>query len=788
MGNEILAEAKRLYNLGWACHWIKPHSKAPVKSGWSGPVRDSWQDLKGSYQEGYGLGVRLGESSKIGTSFLANIDVDIKSGEKRHQVEALEAVMSRFPELKNAPLVKTGYGFRYFVATAKPMPSGKLASSPDMAKVLMPTAGVNRQQLRAVEEGKLTKGELDQGYRVRGAWEIEFMSSGKQVVLPPSVHPDTGKPYMWIRPVDAVSLPLVALGSQGLGKGRGRPQGTRLIQGFTPVAVDLVSSPLSDRIVEMILTGAEVSDRSAALLSVALAMCAAKFSDVEILSVLTDKTTFLGETAYDTGHANTGSRAVAAEWVRRYTLVKAREETAAGKSFEDDVVVTVHLEPAEQALQAAELVEQKDWKEKLTRSGKDGSGPPRDTLENIVSILAHAVGPEIFRRDLFAGRDSYGMATPWGGVKGEVLTDDDAIKIKHWIGKNFRVEPSCHTVFEAMVLIATRNGYHPVRDELAALPSWDNTPRVDMWLARHFEAKGPPEYLAQVFRKWLVASVARTFVPGLKFDWMPIFEGVQGGGKSTFGSILFGQKYFTDWLPALSDKDAALGLQGIRCVEFGELDQLRRNELETTKAFVTRQVDKVRPPYGRRSLEISRQCVFFGTTNKEHYLKDDTGNRRFKPVEVGWLDFKALARDRDQLWAEALWIYENRLEATLELEGEAREFANETQAEKMVEDESAFMVEAIRNFIKRIKAGSNITPFNFDRFKLVALFGEGAPLGKIQENGRNIQFAIKALKIIGAFKSRSKGYTWWKIDLGSTGQGGKTDTPTPSKKTVDLGF
>jgi hypothetical protein len=785
--SEILSEAERLYNLGWGVHWLKPNSKAPVKSGWSGPVRDEWEALREEFREGYGLGVRLGESSKLGEgSFLANIDVDIKSREKRHQREALEAVVSRFPELQSAPLVKTGYGYRYFVTTAKPLPSGKLAASPDLAKVLMPSADVNRQQLRAVEDGRLSRAELDQGYRLRGAWEVEFMSSGKQVVLPPSVHPDTGRPYAWVRPVNGEAPPLVVLGAHSLFKSKGRPVGSASGKGFTPVVVDLVSSPLSDRIVGMVLTGEGVSDRSAALFAVALAMCAAKFSDAEILTVLTDQTTFLGEVAFE--HAATGSRAVAADWVRRYTLAKAREETAAGKSFDDEAVVTIHLEPAEQALQTAELVAPSDWKDKLARSGKDGSGPPRDTLENIVSILANAVGPEIFRRDLFAGRDTYGCATPWGGAPGEVLTDDDAIKIKHWVGKNFRVEPSCHTVFEAMVLIATRNGYHPVRDELAALAPWDGTPRIDLWLSRYFGAKGPAEYLAQVFRKWLVASVARTYEPGLKFDWMPILEGAQGTGKSSFGAILFGQKYFADWLPVLSDKDAALGLQGIRCVEFGELDQLRRNELETTKAFVTRQVDKVRPPYGRRSLEIARQCVFFGTTNQDYYLKDDTGNRRFKPIEVGELDFSALARDREQLWAEALWIYDNRLETSLDLEGDARRYVDEYQSQKIVENESAFMVEAIRAYIRKMKNDETLTLFKFERFKLVTLFGEGAPLQKFQENSRNIHFAAKALKVIGAQKTHSKGYTWWKIDLGRGSQGGIKSTPLPQENVTDLGF
>lgn len=759
----MLKEAKRLYNLGWACHWIKPKSKAPVKAGWSGPTRDEWDLLEREYVEGYGLGVRLGESSKIGEYFLANIDVDIKGDDKRYTEEALNVVRNLFPTIYEAPLVKTGYGFRYFVLTKAPMPSGKLASSPDTVVVHMPTAEVNRQQERAVREGLLTSIQLNDGYRVRKAWEIEFMSSGKQVVLPPSIHPDTKKRYKWIRPVTEQTLPLVDPKAIGGIHGKSSAKTKGLV--FEPVPVALAPR-LPTELIDMILMGDGVEDRSAACFKVAMAMCRAQFTDDEILTVLTDQTTFLGETAYD--HRRTESRSAAAAWVRDYCVRKAREETSAAKVFESEIEVEIELGDVEAIAQTVELVGERHWQDAIKRSGKEGNGTPKATLENTVLILENHVNPAVFRRDTFASKDFYGVDTPWGGKAGASITDEDAVKIIHWLGKKYHFEPPIGTTINAMVLIATKNEFHPIREELNALEPWDGVGRLDTWLRLNFEAKGPSEYLAQVFRKWMVASVARIFEPGFKFDWMPIFQGAQGTGKSSFGKILFGESYFVDWLPVLSDKDAAFGLRGIRCMEFGELASLRKNELDTTKAFITRTIDRVRPVYGRLWVDLPRQCVFFGTTNMDTYLKDDSGNRRFNPVEVGWLDFDALARDRAQLWAEALFIYRNGLESSLYLDNGADAFATKIQSEKMVEDESVFMAEDILNYIKAEAQKPFKDRFDFSRFRLMDLFTGMGPLQKYPGNGRSIQFASKALKSVGGQNWKSDGTKVWKIDLRDT--------------------
>ena len=134
----------------------------------------------------------------------------------------------------------------------------------------------------------------------------------------------------------------------------------------------------------------------------------------------------------------------------------------------------------------------------------------------------------------------------------------------------------------------------------------------------------------------------------------------------------------------MGTKDASDHVRGKWIIEVGELSAMQKSEIETTKAFISRQQEKFRPAYNRKEITYKRQCVFIGSTNQDTYLRDETGNRRFWPVKVGKINLAALKQDRDLLWAEAVYWYEAGVKWYLSADEEA--LAKEVQTDRVSVD------------------------------------------------------------------------------------------------------
>jgi len=278
----------------------------------------------------------------------------------------------------------------------------------------------------------------------------------------------------------------------------------------------------------------------------------------------------------------------------------------------------------------------------------DKSGKPQSTMRNTIVALQRL--ELAFAHDLFRQRKIIN-GTQLEEHAGEI-SDDACSRLRGIVIDQFDFDPRAENVRDAVTQLCLENSLHPIRQMLDDLV-WDGTPRLDHWLATYLAAEDTELNLA-IGVTMLIAAVRRVREPGAKYDTIPILEGKQGTGKSTALHILAGDGFHSDnEILTLDTKAQMEAMEGVWIYELSEISGLRKAEIERTKAFASRQIDRARMSYGRFSESRGRQTIFVGTTNDEKYLRDTTGNRRFLPIKTGQINLGALALDRDQLWAEA---------------------------------------------------------------------------------------------------------------------------------------
>lgn len=245
---------------------------------------------------------------------------------------------------------------------------------------------------------------------------------------------------------------------------------------------------------------------------------------------------------------------------------------------------------------------------------------------------------------------------------------------------------------DALKNVSMRNKFHPVRELLDSL-TWDGKKHIRSLLPEYLGAEDS-EYTYQVMRLWMLGAVSRVYKPGSKFDYTMILQGSQGIGKSTFlKQLAMDDSWFNDSLDSLDSDKAVQSLTGSWIIELAELKSLARTAggVESVKRFLTATQDKYRIPYERRADTFYRQCVFAGTTNKDDFLQDETGNRRFLIIHTGVtktsksLFTPEVMEDIKQAWAEAVHIWKNE-DPQLILPEACIQQAKELQEANMADD------------------------------------------------------------------------------------------------------
>ena len=319
------------------------------------------------------------------------------------------------------------------------------------------------------------------------------------------------------------------------------------------------------------------------------------------------------------------------------------------------------------------------WRPRLLRTG---SGSVRNVRENIVLALDGLPGTQVRGIEACAGLIGFNefsnniekrRPTPWGTPAGEWIEADELL-LGDWLVREHML-PSMPrgALEEAVMVVSRRHSFHPLRERMEGLRGqWDQQPRLDRWLRQacleedEWDDRDPlVRYLALAGTWFVMGMVARVMPerreagrvvvgPGTKFDYMLVFEGPQGWGKSSAAAVLGGE-YFADTGLDLEHKDSLMNIQGVWVYEWSELENLNKQEVGAVKRFVSSATDRFRATFDRRPAKYPRQVVFIGTTNESHYLTDPTGNRRFWPVRVTRPPDLAWLRDNlEQLLAEAV--------------------------------------------------------------------------------------------------------------------------------------
>jgi hypothetical protein len=283
--------------------------------------------------------------------------------------------------------------------------------------------------------------------------------------------------------------------------------------------------------------------------------------------------------------------------------------------------------------------------------------------------------------------DQFALHDEVEGLKGFGPRLDDAAlnRLRVSLDQRFGLRAPVDLFMLTVSDTAQTNRHHPVKDYLAGL-HWDGVPRVDAWLINYGGAEDT-KYVRAVSALPLLAAVRRIRQPGCKFDEMLVLEGDQGTSRSTaLRTLAVRDEWFTDSAPFNLDPQKVIErLSGKWIVEAGELSGIRKTEVDHYKAFLSSSKEEARPAYGRAKVVALRQCVFIGTINDEKYLRDETGNRRNWGVRLkGEFDVEALARNRDQLWAEAA-AREAKGES-IRLERSLWPVAAEMQKKRMIDD------------------------------------------------------------------------------------------------------
>lgn len=280
-------------------------------------------------------------------------------------------------------------------------------------------------------------------------------------------------------------------------------------------------------------------------------------------------------------------------------------------------------------------------------------GKPKATIANTQAALARlgvTVRYNLIRKDIEIL------------IPGEAFTVDNRDNAAlAWLMSEFtKLDIPTEKLGDYLLYIADRNQYNPVAVWVQSRP-WDGVSRLQSLLdtitaGGEDKSRDVRALKEAMMRRWLLSCIAAAFEPDdAQLGGVLVLQGPQAIGKTAWFKSLVpaSLKLIQDGLSLrVEDKDSVKQVISYWMVELGELDgTFRKTDIAQLKAFITRDKDTIRRAYARTESTYRRRTVFFASVNNEHFLQDDTGNRRYWTVAAEKINYSH-GLDMQQVWAE----------------------------------------------------------------------------------------------------------------------------------------
>ena len=367
-----------------------------------------------------------------------------------------------------------------------------------------------------------------------------------------------------------------------------------------------------------------------------------------------------------------------------------------------------------------------DGEEINLHRSKKGAEPYKD-MSNVLLVLEN--------HPFYKGTIKYNTFRYEIEYNGKPIEEADLFKIQHFMQSSAGLHSvTKETVYAAIHHYASMNHYDEAQDWLKSL-HWDGTPRLHEWLAKTTHVEEDP-YHAGVGAQWFMGMIRRIMVPGCTFDYVLVYIGRQGCGKTSLFRII-GGPWYKSYTGAVDNKDFYLALRGAMVLDLDEGASLTRSDAIKIKSIITETHDEYRAPYDRLMKKYPRRFVFSMSTNDDEPFRDLTGNRRYWVIQSDEkVDFAWIEANRDQLFAEAYDAFVNKRELPEMLWDEA----GVRQDAHMAEDS---WTELVRGQVQKSAAYCNGDPSYST--SIIEVYTKAFPDAPMERLGRSQEMRMGAI-------------------------------------------